>query len=379
MKNVRFSVGDLRGWITTILKKFAYIPPVMLSVVCSVSCDGFFMTATGELSVSIAQEMVFSEKDNASLSDGAKNLFPDKDDFILDIKNSGGKSIYYGRFGDSPEKFDLKPGSYTIGAKSCEFSKPEYERPQFGDTQVVVVKEHQAANVRLLCHQLNSGLRLVSDESLQESFPDGQFVLSCESGSLECEYGEPRYAFFNPGGVAASIRCGSDVKGMFSRQLAEGQMLEVRISAGEDASQGSRVSIRIDSSRVWNREDLIFGDRDASYIENAYSIAEARDFVPQKAVWVYGYIVGVATGTGKFSFEPPFLKNTNIILGPRSFTDESKYCLSVELRSKGIREELNLADNPSMKGRQLYIKGDLVESYYGIPGLKNITEYQFDK
>ena len=32
-----------------------------------------------------------------------------------------------------------------------------------------------------------------------------------------------------------------------------------------------------------------------------------------------------------------------------------------------------------MKGRQLYIKGDLVESYYGIPGLKNITEYQFDK
>lgn len=156
-------------------------------------------------------------------------------------------------------------------------------------------------------------------------------------------------------------------------------MLEVRISAGEDASQGSRVSIQIDSSRVWNREELIFGDRDASYIENAYSIVEARDFAPQKDVWVYGYIVGVATGTGKFSFEPPFLKNTNIILGPRSFTDESKYCLSVELRSKGIREELNLADNPSMKGRQLYIKGDLVESYYGIPGLKNITEYQFDK
>ena len=114
-------------------------------------------------------------------------------------------------------------------------------------------------------------------------------------------------------------------------------------------------------------------------VENAYSIVEARDFVPQKDVWVYGYIVGVATGTGKFSFEPPFLKNTNIILGPRSFTDESKYCLSVELRSKDIREELNLADNPSMKGRQLYIKGDLVESYYGIPGLKNITEYQFDK
>ena len=104
MKNVRFSVGDLRGWIPTILKKFAYIPPVMLSVVWCVSCDGLFMTETGELSVSIAQEMVFSEKDNAALSDGAKNLFPDKDDFILDIKNSGGKSIYYGRFGDSPEK-----------------------------------------------------------------------------------------------------------------------------------------------------------------------------------------------------------------------------------------------------------------------------------
>lgn len=36
MKNVRFSVGDLRGWIPTILKKFAYIPLVILSVVCLV-------------------------------------------------------------------------------------------------------------------------------------------------------------------------------------------------------------------------------------------------------------------------------------------------------------------------------------------------------
>lgn len=38
MKNVRFSVGDLRGWIPTILKKFAYIPPVILTVILSVVC-----------------------------------------------------------------------------------------------------------------------------------------------------------------------------------------------------------------------------------------------------------------------------------------------------------------------------------------------------
>ena len=90
-----------------------------------------------------------------------------------------------------------------------------------------------------------------------------------------------------------------------------------------------------------------------------------------------GYIVGVATNTGKFSFEAPFSKNTNLLLGLRSSSTDADYLLCVELKAGDVREELNLVDNPGIKGRQIYIKGDLVSAYYGIPGLKNVSEFQF--
>ncbi|HAZ74770.1 MAG TPA: hypothetical protein DCW53_05735 [Rikenellaceae bacterium] len=375
MKSFRFSARGLRGGFPAIGGIFACMAVLMIMMSLWSSCSGLFVTPSCSLTVSVADDALYSSFTGLpSLTDAA---IPDKDDFILDVKSASGKSVYYGRFGDSPERFDLKPGSYIVSAKSREFVKPEYDTPQFGDTQVVMIKENQSASVRLLCRQVNGGLRLVTDGSFRDSFPDGKFVLACESGSLECEYDESRYAFFPSGRVAVSYIDDSGTKGLFGRHLSEGQMLEVVVSAGLDAAQGSRISVSTDTSRVWSREEFVFGDRDASYIENAYSVMEAIDFAPQKDVWVYGYVVGVATSTGKYAFEPPFTKKTNVILAPRAFTDDPQYCISVELKSGDIRDELNLSDNPTVKGRQLYIKGDLVESYFGMPGLKNVAEYQF--
>ena len=91
-----------------------------------------------------------------------------------------------------------------------------------------------------------------------------------------------------------------------------------------------------------------------------------------------GYIVGVATGTGKISFTPPFTKNTNLVLGVKASTADKDRCLAVELRAGDIRDALNLQDHPSLLGRKVHIKGDLVSAYYGIPGLKAPTDYQLD-
>ena len=49
--------------------------------------------------------------------------------------------------------------------------------------------------------------------------------------------------------------------------------------------------------------------------------------------------------------------------------------LSVELKKGELRDEVNLVDNPENLGRIIYLKGDLVEAYYGIPGIKNVTDY----
>ena len=94
-------------------------------------------------------------------------------------------------------------------------------------------------------------------------------------------------------------------------------------------------------------------------------------------MWVQGYIVGVATNTKKVDFEGPFTKNTNLVLGTHASTTDLGYCLSVELKAGPVREALNLVDHPGLLGKKVYIKGDLVDAYYGIPGLKSPSEYGF--
>jgi hypothetical protein len=48
----------------------------------------------------------------------------------------------------------------------------------------------------------------------------------------------------------------------------------------------------------------------------------------------------------------------------------------VQLPSGDLRDVLNLVDNPGLLGTKVYLKGDIVEAYYGIPGIKNISEYR---
>ena len=64
------------------------------------------------------------------------------------------------------------------------------------------------------------------------------------------------------------------------------------------------------------------------------------------------------------------------MIGPRSSTDRKSECLSVQLPSGDIRDALNLVDNPHLLGRKVCLRGDIVEAYYGIPGIKNISEYE---
>jgi hypothetical protein len=49
--------------------------------------------------------------------------------------------------------------------------------------------------------------------------------------------------------------------------------------------------------------------------------------------------------------------------------------MSVQLCQE-LRDELNLADHPEYIGRRVSLQGDIVEKYFGIPGIKNITDYK---
>ena len=125
-------------------------------------------------------------------------------------------------------------------------------------------------------------------------------------------------------------------------------------------------------------DDLFLPDQPAGPPADAYDVSEAREHPGETDVWVQGYIVGAAAGSKKLVFGGPYTKNTNLILGLRDTTAVKDDCLSVQLPAGEIRDALNLVDHPELAGQQLYIKGDLVDAYFGIPGLKSPSEYWMD-
>lgn len=312
---------------------------------------------------------------SSSITSSSTATLPVPDDFIIMIRDAEGETVYEGRLGDSPESITVPRGSYEICALSEYFTEPEFSSPQYGDTQVISVGSGETVSAELFCKQINSGLRLSVNDSFRNCFPAGALLLRSDSGELAWDYEETRIAYFSPGQVIVSLTESGYSQKLFSRELEAQEILQISLSASVDGSSGG-ISLQLDSSRTWLSDSFIHGEDNSSEIWGAYDVSQARQNAGKEGVWVRGYIVGVATGTGKIDFEPPFDKNTNIILGLRSASSDKSYCLSVELKSGAIRDELNLVDHPELLGRHIYMKGDLVSAYYGIPGLKNLEEYQ---
>ena len=339
--------------------------PAAAALLCAglISCRSLESGQDGSISVRFL----------TSRASGDKGI-PDTDDFILSVTASDGTLIYSGRFGDAPEELPVAKGSYTVSAVSCEFSEAAFDRAQYGDSREVVVKSGEKVCAELLCAQTNAGIRLLPDRSFRGAFPNGVLYVGRGGDCLMYGYDESRTAFFSPGKVSVSLSEGGKEQTLFSRTLEAAMMLSVNISASASADSGG-LSIQVDTSRQWTSDGYTYGEGSGS-AEDAMDVLEAREHLGDCGVWVRGYIVGSAKGSSSYEFESPFSKETNILLGLRSLTSDSEYCLSVELKNKTVRAALNLPGNPELHRAQVHIKGDLVSSYYGIPGLKNVTEYQ---
>lgn len=310
---------------------------------------------------------------------------PDTSEFLLTVTSSDGKIIYDGAYGDSPESIMVDSGSYTIYVRSCDFSKPAFSMPQYGDEQCVVVPAGGVADVKLTCVQMNAGVRLRIDKSFLAFCPDAALYLKSSEGKLMYSYSEKRVAYFKPGNVSLMMTQGGNDRILFSRELQARTVLDVAVSSSgsSSSSKQEKITVAIDTTRQWNNENYVIGEGGSAAsgkgnsASNALTVSQALASVGEEDVWVSGYIVGGDLTSASASFEGPFNSRTNILLGPRSSTSSRSSCLSVSLPAGSIREDLNLVDNPSMLGRKVCLKGDIVESYYGIPGLKNLTDHEF--
>jgi hypothetical protein len=305
---------------------------------------------------------------------------PDTCDFILTVKDSKGNVVYEGTYGESPESMMLKSGGYTVKVISSEFPKPAFSSPQFGDEQYVMVSAGETVNLRLVCTQMNCGIRLFIDPLFLDAYPDGALLLKSSFGRLMYGYKEKRVAYFTPGNISLILSNQGKDETLLTRTLDACEILDLKIcvsgSSDSSSATGSSggMSVVVDTARVWLSESYVMGQKDSG--SGVLTVYQARSMAGEEGVSVSGYIVGGDLTSSSASFQKPFTYRTNILLGPRSSTSDKSSCLSVQLPSGELREALNLVDNPFLLGRKVCLTGDIVESYYGIPGLKNITEYE---
>lgn len=338
----------------------------LLALTASLSCEMLDKAAPsdGEIVINFAYPLLKS----------SRSAIPDTNDFLLEIKNSGGSVIYSGKFGAAPQTIQAPAGTYTVSALSCEFREPAFECPQYGATKVISVSNGRSTRVELVCTQLNAGFRLRFDELFRFDHPDANLCIKGADGELMYSLSETRMAYFRPGAV--NLWMDSEI--IYSRVLEEQQNLTLTLGGSQEAWSGSGgMRLSVDTSRVWVSDNMTVGaDSRGSDKSSALDILSARACAPCPDVWVYWYIVGGDLSSSKCSFDPPFASNTNLVLATKSSCRDKSVCLSVQLAKGDVRDALNLVDHPELLGRSLLLRGDLVSSYYGIPGLQSISEYE---
>ncbi|MCQ2143364.1 MAG: DUF4493 domain-containing protein [Bacteroidales bacterium] len=334
--------------------------------------------------------------DNDVIATRASAEIPDTNDFMLTIRNAEGGTLYEGAYGASPESLAASAGTYTVKVVSRRFTAPEFSAPVYGDEQLVVVPAGGKADVELTCRQMNCGIKLSVGPSFLTSYPKGVlFVQSDNSHKLMYAYTEKRIAYFDPGTVSVVLSDAGTTRTLLSRSLMSQEILSLAVIAGSGSdgsgsgSEGSPddtgwgLSISVDTTRNWSSSSYIIGSGEVidnakgRSSDNAYTVAGAKENIGETGVWVSGYIVGgdMTSSASGMKTEGPFSSATNIAIAGRSSVTDKQSCLSVQLPSGAVREALNLVAHPENMGKRLLIKGDIVSAYYGIPGIKNPTEF----
>lgn len=311
---------------------------------------------------------------------------PDTSDFILTVTNAvTGGSVYEGPYSGRQSVLTVEAGTYLIKVVSEEFSSPEFDKPVFGDEQTVVVGAGENVMVSLECSRTNSGMILRFSERFKAKFSDYILKLSSDDGYLEYGLSETRTAYFNPGKITLKASSGLESVDVFSRTLAAGNVLTVKLDASSDVTTGTpQFRIYVDTSGVYSSVDIFYdgsgsaGGGDGSTASTALSVKEAGNHIDAE-VWVAGYIVGGdCTSGGKISFSSPFLSQTNLAIADSASETDTAYCMTVELPLGDVRTALNLKDNPSRLGKKVSLFGKVNKSYFKHVGLKGVSEYELN-
>ncbi|MCQ2184626.1 MAG: DUF4493 domain-containing protein [Bacteroidales bacterium] len=360
---------------------------ILSAAVLLASCSYFSQDSPSDRNL-IVLPIRFHQGSYSSLTRASSSFeIPDTNDFILTVGSTERGTLYHGTYGAAPEKFAVSAGTYTVKVESREVSLPKFDSPVFGDEKCVVVQGGSDISVVLECSQTNAGIRLNIDRGFLNAFPLSALYVKSGEKKLLYSYSEKRIAYFPPGDISIMMTTtGEPDKILFTRYVGKGEILTVDVYPGKSTAQGSgdpQTKISLDTSRVWTRDavdisDATGGGTPGGDISSAIDVARARESAGEKKVWVYGYIVGgdLSSGANGLKTSGPFSAASNLAIAGKSSVTAKSSCISVQLTEGAAREALNLVSNPGNLGRKVFLKGDIVASYFGITGIKNVCDWE---
>ena len=357
------------------MKAFKWMALLPFLLAGATACDDFGLATDPDKEQGELRWIV----DRTALTKAADPEIPDINDFLLTISDARGEILYDGTYGDSPEYLRVDPGSYTVSVRSIAFSAPAFERPQYGDEQVVVIPGGEQVSVTLRCTLMNAGIRLRISPGFLTAFPDGVLFVKQEENSLKYLYKENRIAYLKAGHASIVLYNEGKDQTLLSRMLEPREILSLGINVANAGGEG-KLQVMVDTSKVWTSGSYTIGEEDPSSGDgrepDAISVGDAPDHIDRKGVWVYGYIVGGdLTSAGKTVKTSGITKATHLALADRSSITSKASCLAVELPKGKVRDALNLVDHPELIGTRVYVKGDIVAGYFNTRGLKNTSDY----
>ena len=302
----------------------------------------------------------------------------DTNSFILTVRNVSGDTVYCGLYGNRPADLSVSAGTYEVSAVSSAFEAPAFNSPLYGDSQIVVASNGEDVNVAFLCKLANSGIKVLLTDAFRAKYPAGRLILEQSGSSLEYGYKETRTAYFKPGNVVFRYDGPSGGQTLFNRTVSAGEVHNLTLNASRADSQ-SGFSISVDTSAFRIAETVTVGEEfageDGSSAAKSLSINAAKERLGD-TVWVWGYIVAGDLSTSLANFSGPFTKSSNMAIASTASEKNYAECFSVELSRTAVKSARNLVDNPDNLGRKVFLKG-VVSTYFGIPGLKSVTDFSW--
>ena len=220
-------------------------------------------------------------------------------------------------------------------------------------------------------------MRFSFSENFLKKYNSGFLLLEQEAGNLEYLFTEQRTAYLKAGNVSICHKSNTGSVPLFCRTLGAGEIHNITLEASA-AESASEFTIKVDTTVVYINEKVVIGDEfsgdDGSSAQKAVSVSQAKNRIGD-TLWVWGYIVGGDMSSSSVTFVGPFTKDSHIAIAENASEKSRDACFSVELSKTAVKSALNLVSNPSNLGRKVFLKGVVVESYFGLNGLKKVSEY----